>query len=181
MKTTIIIILTFILFSCQQHKTENNKFLNYVATIPDLELPFIADSHLDLQSKLEIDTTYAEYNSEIQGIYGKRKLNDSIYFIINLLASDNVFPELVTYNIKGKKIHELILVNCPGGSSGYDETGSSHLYFDKKLDITITDSIETFDRDTTGVIIETSRKERVEINSYKIDPDGKIRKWVNHY
>ena len=147
-----------------------------MATIPDLELPFIPDNHFDLQSKLEIDSAYAEYNSEIQGIYGKRKVNDSIYFIINLLASDNVFPELVTYTDNGKKIDELILAHCPGGSSGYDETGSSHLYFDKNLNITITDSIETFDRDTTGIIVESSRKQRVDIYKYKIEPNGKLNK-----
>ncbi|MDF2451003.1 MAG: hypothetical protein K0S26_507 [Bacteroidota bacterium] len=166
--------MTFILFSCQQHKTENNKFLNYVATIPDLELPFITDSNFDLQSKLEIDSAYSEYNSEIQGVYGKRKVNDSIYFVINLLASDIVFPELVTYTDKGKKIDELSLVNCPGGSSGYDETGSSYLHFDKNLNITITDSIETFTRDTVGVIVESSRKQRVEIHRYKVEPNGKL-------
>jgi hypothetical protein len=176
MKTTIIIILTFILSSCQQHRTENNKFSNYVATIPDLELPFITDSNSDLQSKLAIDSAYSEYNSEIQGIYGKRKVNDSIYFIINLLASDIVFPELVTYTDKGKKIDELALVNCPGGSSGYDETGSSHLHFDKNLNITITDSIETFARDTIGVIVEASRKQRVDIHKYKVEPNGKLSK-----
>ena len=65
-------------------------------------------------------------------------------------------------------------MNCPGGSSGYDETGISHLYFDNKLNITITDSIETFDRDTTGIIVETSRKQRVEIHKYKIEPNGKL-------
>jgi len=169
MKTIIFIILTFILFSCQQQKNADNKFIDYVSTIPDLEFPFITDSHFDLQPKIEIDSTYLEYNSEINGVYGKRKINDSIYFIINLLAGDNVFPELVTYTDKGKKIDVLTLVNCPGGSSGYDETGSSHLHFDKNYNITITDSIQTFDRDTTGIIVESSRKHRVDIYKYKIE------------
>ena len=177
MKTTIFIILTFVFYSCKQQKTENEKFVNYIATIPDLNLPFVTNSSVDLHSKKELDSLYLEYNSEIQGEYGKGKINDSIYFVIQLLASDIVFPKLVTFNKNGKRINELHLLNNPGGSSGYDETGSSHLYIDKDYNITITDSIETFTRDTTGVIVEKSRRQSVEINKYRIETDGKIKKW----
>ncbi len=173
--------MTSFLFSCKQQKKEDNTFLNYIITIPELKLPFKTNSHLELNSKIELDTIFNKYNAGINGVLGKRQINDSVFFIVNLLAGDNLFPELVTYNKAGLKIHQLTLVNCPGGSSGYNETGSSYLYFDKNLNITITDSIETFNRDSTGQIIGNSKKQKIEVNNYKIDPDGKIRKWINHY
>lgn len=174
MKTILIIISLTLIVSCSQ-EPKNEKFINYLATIPDLELPFKTNSYLNLNSKIELDTIFYEYNAEINGVLGKGQINDSIFFIVNLLAGDNVFPELVTYNKVGLKIHQLALVHCPGGSGGYNETGSSYLFFDKDNNITITDSIETFERDSTGVIIENSRNQRVEVNNYKIDADGKIK------
>lgn len=178
-KTTskiILLIIVVFLISCKEENQSNNSFLNYIATIPKLELPFITSSKLDLQTKIAIDSTYSVYNSEIQGIYGQRKINDSTYFIINLLASDIVFPELVTYTSRGIKIDQLTLLHCPGGSSGYDERGSSYLFFDKNYNIIITDSIEKFDRDSLGIIIDSTRKNKIALNRYKVELNGQIKK-----
>ncbi len=174
-KIILLIIILFFL-SCRQQNQPNNSFLNYVATIPELELPFTTSSFFDLQTKTGIDSTYSAYNSEIQGVYGQRKVNDSIYFIINLLSSDIVFPELITYTNKGIKIDQLMLLHYPGGSSGYDERGSSYLCFDKNYNIIITDSIEKFDRDSAGVIIDSTRKNCEVLYRYKIAGNGEIKK-----
>jgi hypothetical protein len=173
-KTYITLILT-LMFSCKTETNQNENFTTFLNTIPELQLPFAANSYADLQTKVQIDTTFNKYNDiYANGIYGKIKINDSIHAIIYLLAGDNVFPKIVTYNKQGAKIAEQILVNLPGGSDGYNGNGSSFLTLSKDLEIQIVDTTNSFDRDSSDIIIEKSRTTEITIEKYSIKSNGKI-------
>jgi hypothetical protein len=81
---------------------------------------------------------------------------------------------LVTYNSTGKKIDELALLNLPGGSSGYNANGTSYLVMKSNSEIQITDTVNTFERDSLEEIIETSRNTEVIIENYSVGLDGKF-------
>ncbi|MBK6986471.1 MAG: hypothetical protein IPH32_17840 [Bacteroidetes bacterium] len=81
---------------------------------------------------------------------------------------------LVTYNSKGKSIDELALLNLPGGSDGYNANGTSYLVMKSYSEIQITDTVNTFERDSLDEIIETSRKTEVIIENYNVGADGKF-------
>ncbi|MBK8367664.1 MAG: hypothetical protein IPL10_09655 [Bacteroidetes bacterium] len=170
-----VIVLIIICASCRKEVSQQEKFSTFFNTIPDLKLPFITDSGEDLQAVFYPDTIYNEFvGDNVYGIYGKTKINDSIFGIVYLNPGDIVFPLLVTYNSTGKKIDELALLNLPGGSSGYNANGISYLVMKSNLEIQITDSVNTFERDSLEEIIETSRKTEVMIENYKVNGVGKI-------
>lgn len=178
MKNNSLIAFSFlVLFACNKEATQTEKFSNFLKTIPELEIPFTANSYEDLQSKLYIDTLYKEFNDEYaHRIYGKTKISDSIYAVIYLLAGDNVFPKIITYNAIGKKISELPLVHLPGGSDGYNGNGSSFMTMDKNFEIQITDTLNSFERDSLDVIIEDSRKTTITKEKYVVSSNGEILK-----
>ena len=174
-KIIFITLIATLMFSCKEESNKNKNFAAFLNTIPELKLPFTANSYADLQTKVQIDTTFNKYNDiYANGIYGKIKINDSINAIIYLLAGDNVFPKIVTYNKQGAKIAEQILVNLPGGSDGYNGNGSSFLNLSKDLEIQIVDTTNSFDRDSSDVIIEKSRTTEITIEKYKIKSNGQI-------
>jgi len=173
-KIVFITLISTLMFSCKE-ENKNKNFAAFLNTIPELQLPFNANSYVDLQTKVQIDTTFNKYNDiYANGIYGKIKINDSINAIIYLLAGDNVFPKIVTYDKQGTKIAEQILVNLPGGSDGYNGNGSSFVNLNKDLEIQIIDTTNSFERDSTDVIIEKSRSTEITIEKYIIKPNGQI-------
>lgn len=176
MKNYSLISLSFlVLFACDRQTNQRKRFSNFLKTIPELEVPFNANSYEDLQSKLYIDTLYKEFNDEYaHRIYGKIEINDSIYAIIYLLAGDNVFPKIITYNAIGNKIIELPLVHLPGGSDGYNGNGSSFMAMDKNFEIQITDTLNSFERDSLDVIIEDSRKTIITSEKFVVSSNGEI-------
>ena len=166
------------LFSCSQKAEKQTRFVQYFNILPDMELPLYTNSHVDLiGSRVNEDTSFVEFKKDVFSIWGKQKINDSVYAIVSLYPGDNVLPILKTYDIRGKEISILHLLNIPGGSSGYDETGASHLEMDKQFNITITDSVETFIRDTSvyeSPVMEGSIKKSVIAKKYKVLTDGMI-------
>lgn len=122
------------------------------------------------------DTAFNQYNAiNANWIYAKTKINDSICAVIFLLAGDNVYPEIITYDARGKKVSQLVMTHTPGGSTGYDENGTSHVLMQKDFSIVITDTIYHFQRDTLNEIIDSTRTMEVVRACYKIDPKGNIR------
>lgn len=177
-KVIFIINLFFIvLSSCQKEETTDDNFSKFLSSIPDLKLPFITNSAEDLQAAFYPDTMYNKFiDDSSNGIYGKIKVNDSIHGVVFLLPGDILFPLLVTYNSIGKRIDELDLVHLPGGSDGYNANGSSYLVMNNKLEILITDTIHTFERDSLTEIIDSTKKTKVVIEKYFVDGLGKIVK-----
>ena len=176
------IILIIVCVSCHKEVSQQEKFSTFFNTIPDLKLPFVTNSGEDLKAVFYPDTIYNEFvGDNVYGICGKTKINDSIFGIVYLNPGDIVFPLLVTYNSKGKSIDELILVNLPGGSDGYNANGTSYLVMKSNSDIQITDTVNTFERDSLEEIIETSRKTEVLIENYSVGADGKfLKKELSH-
>ena len=174
-KLVCFIVLIIVCVSCHKEVTQKDKFLAFLNTIPDLKIPFQTNSSEELYSKYELDTIYKKIiDDSFNGIYGKVAINDSIYGIVYLVAGDIVFPLLITYNKGGKKIEELSLLHIPGGSDGYNGAGTSYLQMNQNFDIQITDTLYSFERDSAEVIIESSRKTEVTIESYNISADGKF-------
>ncbi|MES2762268.1 MAG: hypothetical protein V4677_08675 [Bacteroidota bacterium] len=179
MKQVVLVLglCSLIFLSCKKESSDKEKFAAFISRIPQLPLPFGANSYKDLQSELSLDTIFKKYNDEnASEIYGKVKINDSIYGVVYLLAGDNVFPKLVTYNAIGKKIAELNMVNCPGGSTGYNESGSSYMIMNRNFEIQITDSVESFERDSLDEIMDSSRKLKIINERYFINFKGEILK-----
>lgn len=179
MEKYILLIFSFIvLSSCQKEETPDNNFSKFLSSMPDLKFPFITNSAEDLQAAFYPDTMYNKFiDDSSNGVYAKIKVNDSIHGIIYLMPGDILFPSLVTYNSIGKKIDELALVHLPGGSDGYNANGSSYLVINKNLDMQITDTVHTFERDSlTEEIIEASRKLEVIVERYQVSGIGKIVK-----
>ena len=169
------IALIIVCVSCHKEVSKKDKFSAFFNRIPDLKLPLITNSSEELQAVFYPDTIYSEFvGDNVYGIYGKTKINDSIFGIVYLNPGDILFPMLVTYNSKGKSIDELALVNLPGGSDGYNANGSSYLVMKSNLEIQITDTVNTFERDSLDEIIETSRKTKVSIENYRVNGIGKI-------
>lgn len=180
MKFKIIFFLYFFLtflFSCHKQENSEDKFSIFLSSIPDLKFPFITNSSEELRAAFYPDTIYKDFiDDSSNGIYGKIKVNDSIHGVIFLLPGDILFPLLVMYNASGEKIDELDLVHLPGGSDGYNANGSSYLVMNKNLEIQITDTVNSFERDSLTEIIEESRKTKVIIEKYHVNNYGKIVK-----
>ena len=176
------IILIIVCVSCHKEVSQQEKFSAFLNTVPDLKFPFQTNSNEELQTKFGVDTTYKEFiNESANKVYAKFTINDSIYGVVFLVAGDIVFPLLTTYNKSGKKIEELALVNIPGGSDGYNANGTSYLVMKSNSDIKITDTVNTFERDSLEEIIETSRKTEVLIENYSVGADGKfLKKELSH-
>lgn len=176
-KYVLLIACLVILFACRKQITQQDKFDAFLKTIPELKFPFQTNSSEDLIAAFYPDTLYKDYiDDSSNGVYAKIKVNDSILGIIYLMPGDILFPSLVTYNSIGKKIDELTLVHLPGGSDGYNANGSSYLVMNKNLDIQITDTVHTFERDSITEIIEASRKLEVIVERYQVSGIGKIVK-----
>lgn len=143
-------------------------------TIPEYTLPLDADLARNLTSKVSYDTAYAEFNTFQSPIFGKRQINDSIFSVIYLVPGDEIYPVLTTYNAQGKQIDSETLLHLPGGSDGYAANGLSFLHMDNNLFITITDSINTFTRDSADNIIDSLTVRSVEIQKFHVQPDGTI-------
>lgn len=178
MKNYALLFSLGILFSCQNQNVQQDKFVMFLKSIPELKFPFQTDSGEDLQAAFYPSTIYKDFiDDSSNGVYAKIKVNDSIHGIIYLIPGDILFPSLVTYNSIGKKIDELALVHLPGGSDGYNANGSSYLVINKNLDMQITDTVHTFERDSlTEEIIEASRKLEVIVERYQVSGIGKIVK-----
>lgn len=161
--------------ACSKENKADNRFQEYLSKIPEIQLPFSANSYVDPESKVEItDTLYKKFFVESQLIYGRVKINDSITGIIYLYPGDIVFPELVTYTKKGQIISQQQLVTLMGGSGGMDSGGSSYMSLTKDLKINITDTIKTFERDDEGMMIDSTLEVEVVNYKYNIEPNGKI-------
>ncbi|MBL7935697.1 MAG: hypothetical protein JNM51_07800, partial [Bacteroidia bacterium] len=129
----------------------------------------------ELKVSLYPSSLYKEFFDEnIHEIFGKIKINDSICGIVYLIPGDILFPILITYNEQGKKIDTLEMVHLPGGSDGYNANGSSYLVMNENLEIQITDTINTFERDSLTKIIESTRETKVVIEKYRVNYIGKI-------
>lgn len=176
MKKALLFIIVCISFvACNKEVTQQEKFSAFLNTVPDLKFPFKTNSNEELQTKFGVDTTYKAFiNESANEVYGKFTINDSVYGVVFLVAGDIVFPLLTTYHKTGKKIEELALVNLPGGSDGYNATGTSYLVMNQKFDIQITDTLHSFERDSVDVIIEASRKTEVFIENFSLGADGKF-------
>jgi hypothetical protein len=161
--------------SCSKEHKVDDRFQDYLNKIPEIQLPFSANSYVDLERKVEIaDTLYKDFFVESQEILGKIKINDSITGIIYLYPGDIVFPELATYNKKGQLISQQQLVTLIGGSDGYNSNGSSFMSLNKDFHISITDTIQSFERDSVGIIIDSTWQVEVVNYKYNINPNGKI-------
>jgi hypothetical protein len=174
--TQTIFIALFFFVSCKKELSQQEKFTTFLNSIPDLKIPFQTNSGEELQAAFYPDTIYKDFiDDSSNGVYAKIKVNDSIHGIIFLMPGDILFPLLVTYNSAGKKLNELALVNLSG--DGYNANGTSYVVMNKNLEIQMTDTVNTFERDTLNEeIIEASRKTEVIIEKYKIASDGKINR-----
>ena len=167
------------LFACHQTQTdeEPDHFQAFLSSIPELELPFMADNLFSPGSSLSLDTAFNDYNDvNANWVYAKTKINDSVYAVIFLLAGDDVYPELITYDARGRKLSELVMTHTPGGSTGYDENGSSYVIMQKDFSIVITDTVYHFQRDSLHEIIDSTRTMEVIEERYQVNPDGKINR-----
>lgn len=172
----LLSLLSVLFFSCSEKKSEP-RFLQYFNTLPEVTLPFETSSNESLPLETKKDTAFAEFHEYNMGVIGKRKINDSVYAIIDVSVGDIIYPSLTTYTIRGEEISSLLLLHLPGGSDGYSETGRSFLKIDKKFEISITDSLETFLRDTLATgepIIKSSIRKKVIVEKYKVSPTGII-------
>lgn len=174
-KVFFISLFLLVFFACKREQGANEKFASFLKTIPELKLPFEANSYTDLPSELYPDTAFkAYYDENAHRVYGKVKINDSIYAVIYLMPGDNVFPEIITYTAAGKKIASLDMVHLPGGSDGYSANGSSYMTMNKNFEIQIIDTLRSFERDSLAVIIESSRDTSVTKEYYIINTKGEI-------
>ena len=167
-KLFLIYSFCILITSCKQEVSNENNFQNYLNTIPEIKLPFKSNSYIDLQTKVEIDSTFKKFNSvDANGIYGKIKFNDSITGIVYLYAGDNVFPKLITYNKKGNQISEQILVNLPCGSDVNSSSCSSFVELNNTFKISRIDTVISFLADGTEISTVVFAK-------YIIESNGKI-------
>lgn len=164
----------FIMACSKEHKVDN-RFGDYLIRIPEIQLPFTANSHEELSSKIDItDTLYQDFLVDAQGILGKIKINDSITGVVYLYGGNEVYPELKTYNSTGQLISEQQLVTLMGGADIEGSNGSSYMNLSKDFRITITDTILSFETDSLGMMIDSTKQVEVANYKYDIKPNGKI-------
>ena len=63
-KYSIISLLLLVIFACKREPGATEKFAMFLKTIPELRLPFEANSHIDLPSELYPDTAFKAYVDE---------------------------------------------------------------------------------------------------------------------
>lgn len=177
MKALIHISIILFFFSCASEKKEEVTFSDFLNSLPEVKLPYTSSSVSEPEKYIEQDSIYLAFSDEnANGIIGKININDSIVGVLYAVAGDNIFPLLKTFNKKGSKIDELVLVHLPGGSKGFDANGSSYMTMNEKFEIDIRDSTFSFSRDSTDEIIENSRDTMITIENFKINKAGKINK-----
>lgn len=179
LKRLIQLSTILLLFSCTNEQKKEITFSDFAKSIPEIKLPYNSSSVSDPENYIEPDSIYRNFSDEnANGIIGKININDSVVGILYAVAGDNVFPLLKTYSASGKTIDEIVLVHLPGGSTGFDANGSSYMTLNEKFEIGIMDSTFSFSRDSSDVIIESSRDTTITLENYKIEPTGKLNKII---
>ena len=174
-KLIYLVCMGILVMSCNKENKVENRFGDYLSKIPEIQLPFTANSHEELNSKVDItDTLFQDFLLDAQGILGKIKVNDSITGVVYLYGGNEIYPELKTYNNSGQLIAEQQLVTLMGGDEMDDSNGSSYMVLNKDFRIAITDTIRSFEKDSLGIIIDSTRQVEVVNYKYEVSPNGKI-------
>lgn len=161
--------------ACSKENKVENKFGDYLTRIPEIQLPFAANSHEELSSKVNItDSLYHDFLVDAQGILGKININDSITGVVYLYGGNEIYPELKTYNSTGQLISEQQLLTLMSGGDIASSNGSSYMSLSKDFRITITDTIQSFETDSLGMMIDSTKQIEVVNYKYDIKPNGKI-------
>jgi hypothetical protein len=170
----IACICVFALACSKENKTDN-RFRDYLNMIPEIQLPFNTNSYEELTGKVEMnDTLFKDFTIDAQGILGKLNINDSITGIIYLYGGNTIYPELITYNQKGQQIAEQQLVTLTAGPDALNSSGSSYMSLTKDFKINITDTIQSYEKDSLGIAIDSTWEVEVVNYKYNIEPNGKI-------
>ena len=193
MKKITVIVISFVLFSCQSGNTDNLNaqdqspaFRLFLKKFKTVELPFVYrygnfEDSLDFDKMPVVDpnsddTLYVKADDldEIK-CYGMLKDTSKFFSLIYFYPADSYYPMLVTYDKKGNLIGKtsLIVNGCDGdcGLEYCSETG----IIDSDLSITCTDTIVwKFSCDSLGVPIPDSDSVWVNSKKGKITDSGKV-------
>ncbi|WP_439185803.1 hypothetical protein [Carboxylicivirga taeanensis] len=157
--------------------TSKTDFIEFLETIPELELPIEKMCYDDFTSKrLDYENkAVAKFKPDgAHNIYGKILISENTIGIIYLYPADYIFPSLVIYDSNAEVISEFDFFEGYCGRD-YNFYSSSFCSINELLQISRIDTSLTYnmnDEDETIGIEETT----VTKTSYLIESNGKIIK-----
>jgi len=150
-------------------------FSDYTDKIAQIELPLMTTCDQELES-LQLDFSQSiinEFGPENSEIFGKLSVNKNFAAIIYLYPADIILPIIQTTDRNGKKISVLSLFDFYCGEDEFSwSTASAQVNTD--LTILLSDSIITYERDSKGEIVGSTRKSVVRNRSFYINDKGEI-------
>ena len=159
---------------------EQEKFDDYLKTIPEIKLPLNLKCDVEpIGSTLGYDdATIEKYGLKHSAIFGKIAVREDFAAIIYLIPADFSLPIIQITDRQGNKISEVIVYE---GYCGADEFfwSTSWATITEDLTIALGDSTIIYKRNDKGEIIEETKTTEVRHREFKIDNKGQIRVLTN--
>jgi hypothetical protein len=150
-------------------------FSDYIQKITHIELPFKTTCDQELEN-LQLDfsqTVINQFGPENSKIFGKLSENKNFVAIIYLYPADIVLPIIQTTDRNGKKISALSLFDSYCGEDEFSWS-TARAQVNTDLTILLSDSTITYERDSKGEIVGSTRKTVVRNRSFYFNEKGEI-------
>ncbi len=150
-------------------------FSDFIKKIALVELPLKTTCDQELEC-LHLDFSQSvinQFGPENSKIFGKLSENKNFAAIIYLYPADIVLPIIQTTDRNGKKISVLSLFDSYCGEDEFSWS-TARAQVNTDLTILLSDSTITYERDSKGEIVGSTRKSVVRNRSFYINDKGEI-------